>query len=80
MGVEQALARAGARDGDVVRIGAVELDYEEAHRLSGAVVGREGRDVVDHARARASSTTPRSLKLCRRARGRARRAATRSCS
>jgi GTP-binding protein len=29
MGVERALARAGARDGDVVRIGAVELDYED---------------------------------------------------
>ena len=30
MGVERALARAGARDGDVVRIGSVELTYEEA--------------------------------------------------
>jgi GTPase len=30
MGVERALARAGARDGDVVRIGAIELTYEEA--------------------------------------------------
>jgi GTPase len=30
MGVERALARAGARDGDVVRIGTVELTYEEA--------------------------------------------------
>ncbi len=30
MGVERALARAGARDGDVVRIGEVELTYEEA--------------------------------------------------
>jgi GTP-binding protein len=29
MGVERALARAGARDGDIVRIGDVELDYEE---------------------------------------------------
>jgi Obg family GTPase CgtA-like protein len=29
MGVERALARAGARDGDVVRIGPVELDYVE---------------------------------------------------
>jgi GTP-binding protein len=29
MGVERALARAGARDGDLVRIGEVELDYEE---------------------------------------------------
>jgi GTP-binding protein len=29
MGVERALARAGARDGDVVRIGAVELEYVE---------------------------------------------------
>ena len=29
MGVERALARAGAREGDVVRIGEVELDYEE---------------------------------------------------
>ena len=29
LGVERALARAGARDGDVVRIGGVELDYEE---------------------------------------------------
>jgi GTPase len=29
MGVERALARAGARDGDLVRIGDVELDYEE---------------------------------------------------
>jgi GTP-binding protein len=29
MGVERALARAGAREGDVVRIGPVELDYEE---------------------------------------------------
>jgi GTP-binding protein len=30
MGVERALARAGAADGDVVRIGDVELTYEEA--------------------------------------------------
>jgi GTP-binding protein len=30
MGVERALAKAGARDGDVVRIGEVELTYEEA--------------------------------------------------
>ncbi len=30
MGVERALARAGARDGDVVRIGDIELTYEEA--------------------------------------------------
>ena len=30
MGVERALARAGAADGDVVRIGAVELTYEES--------------------------------------------------
>jgi GTP-binding protein len=30
MGVERALAKAGARDGDVVRIGGVELTYEEA--------------------------------------------------
>jgi GTP-binding protein len=29
MGVEKALARAGARDGDTVRIGPVELDYQE---------------------------------------------------
>jgi GTP-binding protein len=29
MGVERALARAGARDGDLVRIGPVELTYEE---------------------------------------------------
>jgi GTP-binding protein len=29
MGVERALARAGAREGDLVRIGEVELDYEE---------------------------------------------------
>jgi len=29
MGVERALARAGAREGDVVRIGPVELDYLE---------------------------------------------------
>jgi GTP-binding protein len=29
MGVEKALARAGAREGDVVRIGPVELDYQE---------------------------------------------------
>jgi GTP-binding protein len=29
MGVERALARAGAREGDVVRIGPVELDYFE---------------------------------------------------
>jgi GTP-binding protein len=29
MGVERALARAGARDGDVVRIGAIELEYVE---------------------------------------------------
>jgi GTP-binding protein len=29
LGVERALARAGARDGDVVRIGGLELDYEE---------------------------------------------------
>jgi GTP-binding protein len=30
MGVERALAKAGARDGDIVRIGTVELTYEEA--------------------------------------------------
>ena len=30
MGVERALARAGAREGDTVRIGAVELDYIES--------------------------------------------------
>jgi GTPase len=30
MGVERALAKAGARDGDTVRIGTVELTYEEA--------------------------------------------------
>jgi GTP-binding protein len=30
MGVERALARAGARDGDTVRIGAVELEYAES--------------------------------------------------
>ena len=29
MGVERALARAGARDGDVVRIGDIELEYVE---------------------------------------------------
>ena len=29
MGVERALARAGAREGDIVRIGAVELEYVE---------------------------------------------------
>ena len=29
MGVERALARAGAREGDLVRIGAVELEYVE---------------------------------------------------
>ncbi len=29
MGVERALARAGVREGDVVRIGPVELDYVE---------------------------------------------------
>jgi len=32
LGVERALARAGARDGDVVRISGVELDYEEGLR------------------------------------------------
>ncbi len=32
LGVERALARAGAGDGDVVRIGGVELDYEEGLR------------------------------------------------
>jgi hypothetical protein len=30
MGVERALARAGAADGDLVRIGEIELTYEEA--------------------------------------------------
>jgi GTP-binding protein len=30
MGVERALARAGAREGDVVRIGPVELEYQES--------------------------------------------------
>jgi GTP-binding protein len=30
MGVERALARAGAREGDVVRIGGIEMTYEEA--------------------------------------------------
>ena len=29
MGVERALARAGARDGDTVRIGEIELEYVE---------------------------------------------------
>jgi GTPase len=29
LGVERALTRAGARDGDVVRVGAVELEYVE---------------------------------------------------
>ena len=29
MGVERALARAGVNDGDLVRIGALELTYEE---------------------------------------------------
>jgi GTP-binding protein len=29
MGVERELARAGARDGDIVRLGPVELEYEE---------------------------------------------------
>ena len=29
MGVEKALARAGAREGDTVRIGGVELEYVE---------------------------------------------------
>lgn len=32
LGVERALTRAGAADGDVVRIGGVELDYEEGLR------------------------------------------------
>ncbi|MDT0270951.1 Obg family GTPase CgtA, partial [Streptomyces sp. DSM 44915] len=29
MGVERALARAGAREGDIVRVGPVELEYQE---------------------------------------------------
>ena len=29
MGVERALSRAGARDGDVVRVGSAELEYVE---------------------------------------------------
>ena len=29
LGVERALARAGAREGDTVRVGPVELDYRE---------------------------------------------------
>jgi Obg family GTPase CgtA-like protein len=29
MGVEKALAKAGAREGDVVRIGPVELEYAD---------------------------------------------------
>ena len=40
MGVERALARAGAREGDIVRIGPVELDYVEGHRLIGRAVDR----------------------------------------
>ena len=36
MGVERALARAGAREGDVVRIGPVELDYRRGDRLMAA--------------------------------------------
>ena len=31
MGVEQALAKAGAQEGDLVRIGPVELEYIEGH-------------------------------------------------
>ena len=30
MGVERALARAGAREGDIVRVGPVELEYSES--------------------------------------------------
>jgi Obg family GTPase CgtA-like protein len=30
MGIERALARAGAREGDTVRVGAVELEYVES--------------------------------------------------
>ena len=36
MGVERALARAGAREGDVVRIGPVELEYVERASADGA--------------------------------------------
>ena len=42
MGVERALARAGAREGDLVRIGPVELEYVE------------GSDDADAGRCRAS--------------------------
>ena len=63
MGVERALARARAREGDIVRVGPVELDYVEGFWLvsehrSGEPASRgrysehrsrEGRHVVDHA-------------------------------
>ena len=35
IGVDRALARAGARDGDVVRIGDTELEYEEGSMSTG---------------------------------------------
>ena len=59
MGVERALARAGARDGDVVRIGDVELTYEERD-VSARGLGREGRHVVDHAAVGRARRRPRS--------------------
>ena len=67
MGVERALARAGAREGDVVRVGPVELDVR---RGASELIGRddrrrEGRDVVDHVGRRASSTTPRCSSCAR---------------
>ena len=47
MGVEKALARAGAREGDLVRIGPVELDYQEGHRLmAGASPTGDARTAV----------------------------------
>src|SRR4029079_7998030 len=41
MGVERALARAGAREGDVVRVGPVELEYQEGF-TSCRPAGRRG--------------------------------------
>ena len=62
MGVERALARAGARDGDVVRIGdhRAHVRRRRCERRLTRTVDREDRDVVDHAAVGRARRRPRS--------------------